>query len=112
MPSSDAVLLNDFEVSLLRLSFPSHHGGNYPHNPLCSDLIPITHPQLVKGNDTDSTQSVEQMKEQVRRFPIQNEVSWILQREQLGTAHAVQQAASHFESKAEEVETMVVVASG
>ena len=50
---------------------------------------------IVVGNDG------ERMKEQVRRFPIQNEVSWILQREQLGTAHAVQQAVSHFESKAE-----------
>ena len=50
---------------------------------------------VVVGNDG------ERIKEQVRRFPIQNEVSWILQREQLGTAHAVQQAASHFESKAE-----------
>ena len=50
---------------------------------------------VVVGNDG------ERMKEQVRRFPIQNEVSWILQRELLGTAHAVQQAASHFESKAE-----------
>ena len=43
----------------------------------------------------------EQVKEQVRRFFIRNEVSWILQREQLGTAHAVQQAVPHFESKAE-----------
>ena len=50
---------------------------------------------VVVGNDG------ERIKEQVRRFPIQNEVSWILQSEQLGTAHAVQQAASHFESKAE-----------
>ena len=50
---------------------------------------------VVVGNDG------EQIKEQVRRFPIQNEVSWILQREQLGTAHAVQQAVPHFESKAE-----------
>ena len=50
---------------------------------------------IVVGNDG------ERMKEQVRRFPIQNEVSWILQREQLGTAHAVQQAVPHFESKAE-----------
>ena len=50
---------------------------------------------VVVGNDG------ERMKEQVRRFPIQNEVSWILQREQLGTAHAVQQAVPHFESKAE-----------
>ena len=50
---------------------------------------------VVVGNDG------ERMKEQVRRFPIQNEVSWILQSEQLGTAHAVQQAVSHFESKAE-----------
>ena len=50
---------------------------------------------VVLGNDG------ERIKEQVRRFPIQNEVSWILQREQLGTAHAVQQAAPHFESKAE-----------
>ena len=49
---------------------------------------------VVLGNDS------ERIKEQVRRFPIQNEVSWILQREQLGTAHAVQQAAPHFESKA------------
>ena len=43
----------------------------------------------------------EQVKEQVRRFFIRNEVSWILQRKQLGTAHAVQQAVPHFESKAE-----------
>ena len=50
---------------------------------------------IVVGNDG------ERMKEQVRRFPILNEVSWILQREQLGTAHAVQQAVPHFESKAE-----------
>ena len=50
---------------------------------------------VVVGNDG------ERIKEQVRRFPIQNEVSWILQSEQLGTAHAVQQAVSHFESKAE-----------
>ena len=50
---------------------------------------------VVVGNDG------ERIKEQVRRFPIQNEVSWILQREQLGTAHAVQQAVPHFESKAE-----------
>ena len=50
---------------------------------------------LVVGNDG------ELMKEQVRRFPIQNEVSWILQREQLGTAHAVLQAVPHLESKAE-----------
>ena len=50
---------------------------------------------IVVGNDG------EQMKEQVRLFPIRNEVSWILQREQLGTAHAVQQAVPHFESKAE-----------
>ena len=50
---------------------------------------------VVVGNDG------ERMKEQVRRFPIQNEVSWILQREQLGTAHAVLQAVPHFESKAE-----------
>ena len=50
---------------------------------------------IVVGNDG------ERIKEQVRRFPIQNEVSWILQREQLGTAHAVQQAVPHFESKAE-----------
>ena len=35
---------------------------------------------VVVGNDG------ERIKEQVRRFPIQNEVSWILQREQLGTA--------------------------
>ena len=49
---------------------------------------------VVVGNDG------ERIKEQVRRFPIQNEVSWILQSEQLGTAHAVQQAVSHFESKA------------
>ena len=50
---------------------------------------------VVVGNDS------EQVKEQVRRFFIRNEVSWILQREQLGTAHAVQQAVPHFESKAE-----------
>ena len=50
---------------------------------------------VVVGNDG------EQVKEQVRRFFIRNEVSWILQREQLGTAHAVQQAVPHFESKAE-----------
>ena len=50
---------------------------------------------VVVGNDG------EQVKEQVRRFFIRNEVSWILQSEQLGTAHAVQQAVSHFESKAE-----------
>ena len=50
---------------------------------------------VVVGNDG------ERIEEQVRRFPIQNEVSWILQSEQLGTAHAVQQAVSHFESKAE-----------
>ncbi len=50
---------------------------------------------IVVGNDG------EQMKEQVRLFPIRNEVSWILQREQLGTAHAVQQAVPHFGSKAE-----------
>ena len=50
---------------------------------------------VVVGNDG------ERMKEQVRRFPILNKVSWILQREQLGTAHAVQQAVPHFESKAE-----------
>ena len=50
---------------------------------------------VVVGNDG------ERIKEQARRFPIQNEVSWILQSEQLGTAHAVQQAVSHFESKAE-----------
>ena len=50
---------------------------------------------VVVGNDG------EQVKEQVRRFPIQNEVSWILQRKQLGTAHAVQQAVPYFESKAD-----------
>ena len=50
---------------------------------------------VVVGNDG------ERIKEQVRRFPIQNEVSWILQREQLGTAHAVLQALPHLESKAE-----------
>ncbi|MGB0558730.1 MAG: bifunctional UDP-N-acetylglucosamine diphosphorylase/glucosamine-1-phosphate N-acetyltransferase GlmU [Pseudohongiellaceae bacterium] len=50
---------------------------------------------VVVGNDG------EQVKEQVRRFFIRNEVSWILQREQLGTAHAVQQAVPHFEPKAE-----------
>ena len=50
---------------------------------------------VVVGNDG------EQVKEQVRRFFIRNEVSWILQRKQLGTAHAVQQAVPHFESKAE-----------
>ena len=50
---------------------------------------------IVVGNDG------EQMKAQVRRFPIQNEVSWILQRKQLGTAHAVQQAVPFFESKAD-----------
>ena len=50
---------------------------------------------IVVGNEG------EQMMEQVRRFPIRSEVSWILQREQLGTAHAVQQAVPHFESKAE-----------
>ena len=50
---------------------------------------------VVVGNDG------EQVKEQVRRFLIRNEVSWILQRKQLGTAHAVQQAVPHFESKAE-----------
>ena len=50
---------------------------------------------IVVGNDG------EQIKEQVRRFSIRNEVSWILQREQLGTAHAVQQAVPQFESQAE-----------
>ena len=82
-----------------------HTVGNKPmliHVINSAELAGAKKIHIVVGNDC------EQMKEQVRRFAIRYDVSWILQREQLGTAHAVQQAVPYFESKAEDDHILVL----
>ena len=48
---------------------------------------------VVVGNDG------KQVKDKIRSFTFQNKISWVLQAEQLGTAHAVQKAIPHIGTK-------------
>ena len=96
----EAVILAAGRGTRMRSQLPKvlHTVGNKPmliHVINSAESAGAKKIHVVVGNDG------EQVKEQVRRFFIRNEVSWILQRKQLGTAHAVQQAVPHFESKAE-----------
>ena len=49
---------------------------------------------IIVGNDG------EQVKAQILNAASQVEVTWVIQKEQLGTAHAVLQAVPYFEAKA------------
>ena len=48
---------------------------------------------IVVGNDG------KQVKDKIRSFTFQSKISWVLQEEQLGTAHAVQKAIPHIGTK-------------
>ena len=57
---------------------------------------------IIVGNDG------EQVKAQILNSASQVEVSWVIQKEQLGTAHAVLQAVPYFETKAQDDHILVL----
>ena len=57
---------------------------------------------IIVGNDG------EQVKDQILNSASQIKVSWVLQKEQLGTAHAVLQAVPYFETKAQDDHILVL----
>ena len=57
---------------------------------------------IIVGNDG------EQVKDQILNSASQIKVSWVLQKEQLGTAHAVLQAVPRFEKKAQDDHILVL----